>query len=518
MSEPRTFTFGSGGVNVGYLLTQRERLDPDRLAVTFGEDSFTYGELNRRVNRLANGMAAAGIGKGDRVAVLLTNCHQYFELLFACAKLGALIVTVNYRLVADEVGYLISDCTPKLIVHGDEFTSLVDSIDLEKTATEPVLLGAGADRRNYEDLLADNDSEPEVEVSLDDPLIIMYTSGTTGRPKGAVLSHGNIVYTSFNQIADWSVTREDRCLAVAPLYHVGGMLVLAFPCLHVGGTVHIEPGFDPIAVLGAIQANRITTLFLAPTMWNMVLQTESLETYAVSSIRLCCSGGEALPVALMKRLIALFGADFVDGYGLTEGSSCSTCLRADHVIAKTGSVGIPFLHNAVRVVDDEGNDQPVGEPGEVIQTGPTVMKGYWERPEETAKTLRDGWLHTGDVGQFDEDGFLWIVDRKKDMIISGAENIYPAEIEQVIYTHPEVLEAAVIGLPDEKWGEAVTAVVVFKDSATAGADDIVEFCRGKVANYKRPRQVKLVDALPRNPSGKVLKRELRSRFAPTTVQ
>jgi fatty-acyl-CoA synthase len=244
-------------------------------------------------------------------------------------------------------------------------------------------------------------------------------------------------------------------------------------------------------------------------MWNMILQREDLESYDVSSIRLCCSGGEALPIALMERLIALFGADFTDGYGLTEGTSCSTVLRPEHVITKTGSVGTPFLHNAVRVVDEDDNDVAVGETGEVIQQGPTVMQGYWRRPDATAWALRNGWLHTGDVGRFDEDGFLYIVDRKDDMIITGAENVYPAEVEQVLYRHPAVVEAAVIGLPNEKWGQLVTAVVVLRDPTDVSEEDIVEFCRDKVAGYKRPRRVIVTDALPRNASGKVLKRVLR---------
>jgi fatty-acyl-CoA synthase len=305
------------------------------------------------------------------------------------------------------------------------------------------------------------------------------------------------------------VTKDDRCLVVAPLYHVGGLLVLSFPTLHMGGSVTVHPSFDPAAVLRTIDSERTTTLFMAPTMWNMLLQQPDLADYEVRSIRLCCSGGEALPVAVMQRLTSLFGADFTDGYGLTEAASCSTVLRAEHVIDKTGSVGMPFMHNAVRVVDEEGNDVAAGEAGEVIQRGPTVMQGYWRRPDATAAAIRDGWLHTGDVGRFDADGFLWIVDRKNDMIISGAENVYPAEIEQALYRHESILEVAVIGLPDERWGECVTAVVVLRDGADESAESIIEFCRGKVAGYKRPRRVLFVDALPRNASGKVLKRVLR---------
>lgn len=504
----------AGVVNVGYLLAQRARIDGGREAIEFGDATLSYRELNTRACRLARGLMAEGVEKGDRVAVLLGNTAEYYELLFACAKLGAILVTVNYRLVSHEVQYLLDDCTPRVLVFGSSFAEVVADLDLQRTGTTPVVLGEAGGCRRYEECLSDDDSELPVAVGLEDPLIIMYTSGTTGRSKGAVLSHKNVLFTSFNQITDWSLTKEDRCLVVAPLYHVGGLLILAFPALHLGGRVTIEPGFDPRRTLESIAAERITTLFMAPTMWNMLLAEEGLEDFDVSSVRLCCSGGEALPVPVMERLITLFGTDFTEGYGLTEASSCSTVLRAEHVIAKTGAVGTPFTHNAVRVVDEHGRDVPTGERGEIVQAGPTVMQGYWNRPEATAEALRDGWLRTGDMGMIDADGFLWIVDRMKDMIISGAENVYPAEVEEVIYQHPDVVEAAVIGLPDPKWGEAVTAVVVLRDGSAADPDELLEFCRERMAGYKRPRRVILVDALPRNPSGKVLKRELRDSCVP----
>jgi fatty-acyl-CoA synthase len=506
---------GRGGVNVGHVLVQRARLGPNRLAITFEQTSLTYADLNARVNRLANGLAGLGVGRGDRVAVLLSNCHEYYEVLFACAKLGAVLVTVNYRLVADEVRHVLEDAEPGVFIYGDEFREVADAARLTAPAVVPVILERAGSPAGltYAQLLEAPSSEPDRVVGLDDPLIIMYTSGTTGRPKGVVLSHGNVLWTSFNQIADWGLRTEDRCLVVAPLYHVGGLLVLTFPCLHLGGAVYIHGSYEPGNVLDAIAAHGITTLFLAPTMWNMLLQQPDIDNQDLSSVRLCCSGGEALPVAVMERLTALFGEVFTDGYGLTEASSCSTVLRPEHVITKRGSVGVPLLHNALRVVDPDGADVAVGERGEVIQSGPTVMQGYWRRPEATADALRNGWLHTGDVGRFDEDGFLWIVDRKKDMIISGAENVYPAEIEQVLYRHPSILEVAVIGLPDERWGEAVTAVVALRAGVTDTEAGIADYCRGKMAGYKRPRRVIFIDALPRNPSGKVLKRVLRERFA-----
>ncbi|MEA2170087.1 MAG: fatty-acyl-CoA synthase [Solirubrobacteraceae bacterium] len=501
---------GRAGVNVGYLLAQRARLNPDQTAVVDGATELDYARLNDEVNRLASGLAAEGIGAGDRVAILASNSYRFYELLFACAKLGAILVTVNYRLVADEVEYVMRDSGAALLFHSAEFADVAQTVarivgDLRAGTLEGTQDGLSLQR------LVENGTgeEPNRPVRLDAPLMILYTSGTTGHPKGAVLTHANLVATSTNQHFDWGVTAADRCLVAAPLYHVGALLLLSWPTLHAGGTVVVHPGFDPRAVLDAIEHDRVSTLFLAPTMWRMMLLEPDALTRDLSAIRLCCSGGESLPLPLMEQLIDVFGSQFTEGYGLTEASAAVAVLRPEHLRTKSGSVGMPFLHVAVRVVAPDGEDVPTGALGEIIVNGPTVMAEYWGRPEATADKLRDGWLHTGDVGRFDADGFLFIVDRMDDMLISGGENVYPAEVESVLHGHPDIDQVAVIGVADERWGQIVTAAVVPADGASPTIEDIAAFCGDRLAGFKRPRRLVLVDDLPRNPSGKVLKRVLR---------
>jgi fatty-acyl-CoA synthase len=505
---------GRAGVNVGHVVAQRAQLDPEAVAIVDGAVVLNYRELNEEVNRLVGGLQNEGVEQGDRIAIVAGNSRHYFLLLFACAKLGAIMVTVNFRLVAEEVEYIVADCGAKLLMYGPEYSALAEAVIGGVDGLRSVSISSESSGLTFQQVVAAGTTdEPGTPVAIDAPLLIIYTSGTTGRPKGAILTHGNLLFTSTNQLFDWGVAASDRCLVQAPLFHIGAMGLLSWPTLHVGGTVIIHPGFDPAALLDSIETDRITTIFLAPTMWRMMLQEPDVRERDLSSIRLCASGGESLPLPLMEQLLEVFGSQFTEGYGLTECTAAVAVLRPEHVRAKSGSVGTPFLHVAVRIVDDAGQDVAPEELGEIIVNGPTVMAGYWGRPEATEAKLRDGWLHTGDVGRFDADGFLYIVDRIDDMLISGGENIYPAEVEKVLYHHPEVAEVAVIGTPDEQWGQIVTAVVVATEGASPSESGIAEFCGGKLASFKRPRRVVLVDDLPRNPSGKVLKRVLRERLA-----
>jgi fatty-acyl-CoA synthase len=512
----RIATHGAAGVNLGYVIAQRARRTPSAPAIVTDGAVLTYQALDRRANRLANALQGRGVGHGDRVAVLLTNCPEFFEVLFGCAKLGARLVTINYRLVADEVRFILASSGARVLIHG------ADMSDTARAATdarvERVVVGEQTDGTAlpYESLIEGaSPMAPGVEVGLSDDAAVIYTSGTTGRPKGAVLTHGNLLHTSLNQVIDFAIVATDRTLVAAPLYHVGGMLVLTLPTLHVGGTVYLHRAFRADEVLAAFERERITTAFLAPTMWKMLLGEPDVTERDLSSLRLCVSGGESLPIASIRELVAVFGRGFAEGYGLTEAASSTTVLRPEDVLRKPGSVGLPLIHNAVRVVGDDGHDVEPGRAGEIWQSGPTVMRGYWEQPEATAKVLRDGWLRTGDIGRTDEDGYLYIVDRANDMIISGAENVYPAEVEQALYRHPAIEEAAVIGLPDEQWGEIVTAVVVPRAGSELTELDVIEHCRPIMAGFKRPRRVHFTDALPRNPSGKVRKGELRKAYSVT---
>jgi fatty-acyl-CoA synthase len=392
------------------------------------------------------------------------------------------LVPVDPALVDDEVEHVLADSGAALLLDG---TEACDELAAE-----------GPDR------------EPEPAVDVDDPLLIMYTSGTTGRPKGVVLTHGNVLFTSFNQILGWGLGATDRALVAAPLHHVGGLLVLGFPCVHVGGSAYLAP-LEPDAVLEAVGRERITALFLPPRVWVRLAEHDGLDGADLSSVRLCATGGEPLPVELLERLIGAFGAEFSDAYGLTEAASCSTLLRGHDALRKAGSAGKALVHNLVRIVGADGGGVDPGEVGEIVQAGPTVMKEYWRRPAETSDALRDGWLHTGDLGYTDEEGFLYVAGRSKDVIVSGGAKIYPAEVERVLREHDAVADVAVIGVADEQLGEAVVAVVVPRPGTALAPAEVLDFCRGRIAEYKRPHVAFVRDSLPRNTNGKIVKAELR---------
>ncbi len=325
------------------------------------------------------------------------------------------------------------------------------------------------------------------------------------------MSQQNVNVTSLNQILTWGCTGNDRTLTMAPLFHVGGSLVLTLPMLHVGGAAVIMEHFDPVQALDLIERERITIVFGVPTMWTSMIEVPDIAERDLGSLRWAVSGGASQPVAIMKRFQQVLGVPFTEGYGLSEAASCSSVLRWEDALRKAGSIGKPMLYNTMRVVDDDGRDVRPGQIGEIVQRGPTVMLGYWRNPEATRAAIQDGWLHTGDLGTVDEDGFFYCRDRKKDMIISGGENIYPAEIEQVLYRHPDILEAAVVGVPDDRWGQAVKALVVLRPERRLTDADVVEWCKAHLASYKKPRFVEFVEALPHNAAGKVLKYRLRER-------
>jgi fatty-acyl-CoA synthase len=472
-------------VNLASFLEHHARVHGARVAVLDGEATLDYATLNRRADRLANALAAQGAGPGDRIAVRLPNGHRYLECLFACAKAGLVLAPVDVNLVADEVEHVLRDSGAGVYIDGSE-------------SHDALVEGAG-------------EAPSEPEAGDDDPLLLMYTSGTTGRPKGVSLSHLSVLFTSFNQIVGWRLTADERALVVAPFHHVGGLVVLGLPCLHVGGSVRTGIP-DPAAVIETAARDRTTAVFLSPHLWRRVAEFDDLESHDLSSIRLCASGGDPVPTASLQRLLAAFGAGFTDAYGLTEAASVSTLLPADDILRKAGSAGLPCTHNRLRVLGPDGTEAVPEETGDLVQAGPTVMRGYWQRPEETGQVLRNGWLHTGDKALVDGEGYLYIAGRSKDVIVSAGAKIYPSEIERVLREHPEVADAAVIGIPDDRVGEAVVAVVTLRAGVTLAPDEIVAFCKGRIADYKRPTQAFLSDALPRNASGKVKKGELRAAY------
>ena len=503
--------------NFSAILERNRERWPDREVIAYGDRRIDNRTLFERVNALARGMRELGIGRGAVVALLLYNCPEFLEVTFAVNKLGAVWLPLNYRLAAAEWRYILGHAGAEAIVTEPEFAPSIDAIAEELPALRHrVLVGAGADRPwiAFETLVEPYRGErvADAEVEEHDLQRLMYTSGTTARPKGVMITYGNLLWKNVGHILEFGITSSDRTLVAGPLYHVGGMDLPASAVLYAGGSLVLLRKFEAREALAAIQAEGITNLWLAPAKVNMVLQLPDLEAYDTRSVRFIINGGEKMPVPLIQRVLRAFpNAWFSDAYGLTETVSGDTFMDREHVISKIGSVGKPVVHLAVRVVDEQGQEVPPNQLGEVVLRGPKVFKGYWRDPEATAAAIRDGWFHTGDIGRIDEDGYLYIEDRKKDLIISGGENIASSEVERALYEHPAVVEAAVIGIPDPRWGEVPKAFVVLRSGAEVTAQDLIEHCRQRLARFKVPKQVEFIDALPRNPSGKVLKRELRER-------
>jgi fatty-acyl-CoA synthase len=507
---------------IGDWLGKRELLTPDRLALVDDATGlrYTYRQLNERANCCAAMLRRLGVCKGDRVAILARNRIEYLDALFATGKLGAILVPLNWRLAAPELAYMLADSTPRVLIAEAEFAPVVETLQLQ-TAVEHVLwLGAGCDGcgSRYDDLIATVDGASiSAEVAPGDPHLILYTSGTTGRPKGAVLTHQVLVWNSLNTNVGWDLHANDVSIIHTPLFHTGGINVLTIPVLHAGGAMILMREWSPQRCLELIAQERVTIFFAVPTMFHMLLETPGFAKTDFSSVRFFISGGAPCPVPLIKAY-QTYGIPFRQGYGLTEVSVNCFTLNPEDAIRKAGSVGRPIFHLDARVVDEDGMDLPLGTIGELWLRGPTVCAGYWNNPTATAATITDGWFHTGDLVRVDGDGYFFIVDRKKDMYISGGENVYPTEVERAIYEHPAVAECAVIGVPDERWGEVGKALVVVRAAMTLSAEELIEHCRQRLARYKVPKSVLFLPELPHNSSGKVLKPELRARYGLSTAE
>jgi long-chain acyl-CoA synthetase len=506
-------------VSLGDIPRRNARRFPGKTGLVCGDVRLTWSAVNSRVNRLAHAVLERGARKGDRVAVLAENDHRYLEIYWGLAKTGAVAVPLNYRLVERELAQLLDHSEACGLICGPGYEDVSGKLAGAVSSLGWVL--SFGDRRglaiDYEELLnTASDNEPNLLVGDDDPFAIMYTSGTTGLPKGAVVTHGNLENNVYNQsIADKADT-DDINLTATPLYHMGA-LFMATTYTYLGCTNIILERFDATELQRAIERERATVCLLIPTMLNMVLNDRAFGSHDLSSLRLIFYGGSIMPVPVLRRAMETIGCSFTQGYGLTETIEATFLTMKDHVLdgvpeheRRLASAGREAPNAEVRIVDDNDRDLPAGEIGEVLIRSRSVIPQYWRAPEESAATIRDGWFYTGDVGYRDGDGYLYIVDRKKDVIISGGTNIYPKDIEEVLYGHPAVLEAAVIGVPDATWGESVKAIVVRREGHDVGAEDLIEYCKANLASYKKPRVVEFVDALPRNPSGKILKRELRA--------
>jgi fatty-acyl-CoA synthase len=498
---------------IGNWLVKHSKNRPDRLAIVYKEKHYTYAEVNERVNRLANALLTKGVRKGDRVNALLFNSNEILESMFACAKIGALFVPINFRLSVDEVLYIVNDSRGYHFIYDARMKPLVDQLrEKDSRLIEYIHVGSNPHKEDsvYENLIANaSTAEPEYDIGLEDVHMMMYTSGTTGKPKGAMLTHGNTQWNAINFINTIPFDYTDSTLSVAPLFHIGGMSVMTTPLFYLGGTVFLDDMFDPTRVMQKIHDERITSMFLVPAMWQALTNVENFDNYDISSLRLAVSGGAPCPITVIE-FFQKRGLPFYEGFGLTETAPFVCILDKENTIRKNGSVGKTPIHTSVRIVDPNDRDVPPGEVGELIVNGPNVMAGYWNKPKATKEAIKNGWFYTGDLAKFDDEGFIYIVDRKKDMIITGGENVYPIEIEQLLFRHPNIREAAVIGCPDEKWGESIKAIVALKDSdQPLSALDVEAFLNGKIARFKIPKQVEIVDVLPRNATGKILKTVLR---------
>lgn len=504
-------------MNVGALLGKRATLNPnlEALVDTASGERFTYKELDDHCNQVANGLKGLGVKKGDRVALLAMNSSEFVETFYAVAKIGAVCVPINWRLVPDELAFILKDSGSTVLVYGAEFTDAVT--DLHGRGSEGtdikewIAIGDAAPFAHSYAAFRDAASSdaPALEGEENDNLYIMYTSGTTGLPKGVVHTHSTTMWSLITASTTSDMSFRDRYYIILPLFHVGALNPL-MSSVYGGVTAVIARAFDPTETWNVIEREKITNMLAVPAMLNFMYQVPKRQEADYSSLSWIMSGAAPVPKSLIEAY-AEIGIEIHQVYGLTESCGPGCLISPDDALRKAGSTGKAFMHNDVMIVDEDGKEVAPGTVGEVWLNGPHIMKEYWNRPDATAEALTDGWLRTGDVAVMDDEGFVYIQDRIKDMIISGGENVYPAEIENVILQHPGVKEVAVIGQPSDKWGESPFAVIVKADEAVTEAD-VLKFTDGKLARFKLPRAAGFVDEIPRNPSGKALKRILREQF------
>ena len=507
--------------NIGLFLKKRADICPHREAfVEYERDRrFTFAELNTRANRVANALLASGVQPGDRVATLLKNSIEFVETYFAVAKIGAVMVPVNWRLVANEIAYILNDSGSTALVYDSDFDEAVNAVQADGSGIQTWIRRENADGAtpdwavDYEAFMASgDDSEPPIGAWDDDNLFIMYTSGTTGHPKGAVHSHDGMLWSQLTSMSTSDMRGDDRWLLALPMFHVGCLSPTSL-LVHRGATGVIMRDLDIGAMFRCIEQERVSIFMAVPALMQFMLATPEMQECDISSVRWIATGAAPVPVSLLHDYEKL-GIRIFQAYGLTESCGPGTLLLHEDAESKMGSCGRPQMHTEVKIVDGKGETIPMGstEAGELLIAGRHLMKEYWNKPEATADTLKDGWLYTGDICTWDAEGFITICDRKKDMIISGGENIYPAELENVLAACPEVQEAAVIGVASEKWGETPLAIVVAAPGTSPTEESLKAYCKENLAGYKVPQLYELVDSLPRNPSGKLLKPQLREQF------
>ncbi len=493
-------------INLSSFIAFHARRTPRRTALKYRGEDISYASFDERIRKVGGWLAARGITPGDVVAVLMKNSVAFLELAFATSHIGAVFLPINFRLSRDEVGYILSNSGARILIADEELALAVpDEV--------PVVFVDEETQFNVTRLGSDTASTPMHPCRPRDLMRLMYTSGTTDRPKGVMLTYENMYWKSADQTVALGLNAETRLLVVGPLYHVGALDLPGIAVLWHGGLLSIQRNFEPEQALAAIEAERLNAAWFAPVMTAALLACPHRARYDVSSLRWAIGGGEKTPESRIRAFSEFFAnARYIDAYGLTETFGGDTFMEAGREIEKIGSTGRAIAHVDIEIRDDQGKRLAPGENGEICLRGPKITQGYWKDPAKTASAFFGDWFRSGDVGYLDEEGFLYLTDRKKDMIISGGENIASSEVERVIYELPQVQEVAVIGLPDERWGERPVAVVVLSDGAALEFSDLLEHCRSRLASFKIPKQLLIRDRLPRNPSGKVLKRVLRAEL------
>lgn len=501
------------------IVRKRARLSADSEAVTFEGRRWSYSQLDRRSNQLANALQAMGMQKGDRIAVLAENCDWYLEIFFGLGKAGCVVAPLNFRLTKSELLFMLTNSAARVVFVGAGFEKVGAEL---RTQLPEVHAWVALDHDteyflSYEALLsASGCDEPVISVGENELAVIVYTGGTTGLPKGVMLSHRNILTSCANLIIEFGFGAHDVTCMILPLFHVA--FWQAFSHLMVGGRVVVVRRPELQTILMAIEAERCTTINAIPTLYNWLINDASLEEFNLSSLRIMAYGGSPFPEEVLRKCIKKFGPIFAQVYGLSEAAPTVTFLAPeDHVLDGPKSkllacAGREMTFTEIRIADSKGRSVPAGSPGEVLARGPNVMLGYWNNAELTGERLREGWLYTGDIGMVDDHGYLFLLDRKADMIVTGGENVYPSEVEGVLYRHPAIKECAVSSTPDDRWGESVRAVVVLQPGASATERDIIEFCKERLAGYKCPKRVDFWSELPKSVVGKLLRKDIKAVF------
>ncbi len=502
--------------NFAYILEKKAFLHPDDIAIVEGNTlkSYSYKELCTISCKIAHALHDRGIGKGDRICCLTGNSAEYIEILTAAARIGAILCPLNYRLSPFEMLRIIDDAGPKTIIFDAEFSGAAKEILSSGRNLRALYFGEGEAKwaKRLEDAVAEHpDKGPSIAGDSEDPLLMLYTAGSTGKPKGMALKHSNLFFNSINWIIDVGITKNDYSLTVIPLFHIGGHMLWTLPHLIVGAKVLLQRRFDPKESLRLISQERVTNTYFIPAMAKMVIALPDWKEYDLGSVRFIGAGGEPVPEKV-TRAFSEKGIPILNSYGLTETSDGTTSIRPQDSFGKPANcIGKPLTLTDVKIVDANDEEVDVGVEGEILHRGPSIVDNYWKRPEESSKAFRDGWLHTGDLAMRDSEGFIYFLGRKDDMIITGGENVYPSEVEGVILSHQKVADVAVIGIPDEKWGQTIKAIIASKAGMNMDEQEILEYVKGKLSGFKRPRIIEFVESLPKIGSGKLDRVEIKKR-------